>query len=276
MLLRTVPARTGLSWVRFGFACLLRQPLQALLLVLVYVLVIGLLPVLPVLGGLLSLGATQLTTLGFMQASRQIAQRRPAWPSVFLLGLQGPAPRVRSMLLLCLLYALALLAVLGLSALADGGSLLRMVVFSAAPAKQVLVDGALREAAFTAMLAYLPVAMAFWFAPALVAWWGMGVAQALFTSFVVVLRNFGAFMLFVLQWWGLFAAGLLVGLFGGSALGLSAEQGMLLVLPISLLLFTPFALSFQASVFSLLGDPAADAAATPGDATPPRSPGGAG
>ncbi len=257
MLLRTVPAREGLSWVRFGFACLLRQPLQALLLVLVYVTVIGLLPILPLLGGLLSLGATQLTTLGFMQASRNIAQRRAAWPNVLLSGLQGPPRRVRAMLVLCLLYALALLAVLGLSALADGGTLLRMLLFSTAPTRQAIGDGMLRHAALTTMLAYVPVSMAFWFAPPLVAWWGMSPAQALFTSFVVVLRNLGAFALFVVQWWGLFAAGLVTGMLGAGALGLGAEQGMLLVLPISLLLFTPFALSFQASVHSLLGEPEA-------------------
>lgn len=271
MLLRTVSAREGLSWVRFGFACLLRQPLQALLLVVVYVVVVGLLPVLPLLGGLLSLGATQLTTLGFMQASRHIARGRPAWPALFLSGLQGPARRVRSMLLLCLLYALALLAVLGLSALADGGSLLRMIVLSSAPARQAVTDGSLREAALTTMLAYVPVSMAFWFAPPLVAWWGMSPAQALFTSLVVVLRNLGAFTLYVLQWWGLFAAGLLVGTLGAGALGLDAEQGMLLVVPLSLVLFTPFALSFQASVYSLLGEPDEAEPPSPGAADRPAA-----
>ncbi len=262
MLLRTVSAREGLSWVRFGFACLRRQPLQALALMLVYVAVIGLLPVLPLLGGLLSLGATQLTTLGFMQGSRNIAGQRPAWPTVFLGGLQGPPRRVRAMLALCLLYALALLGVLGLSSLFDGGTLLRMIVFSAAPGKQAIADGSLRHAATATMLAYVPVSMAFWFAPPLVAWWGMGPAQALFTSFLVVLRNLGAFAVYVLQWWGLFAAGLVLAMLGAGVLGLGSEQGMLLVVPVTLLLFTPFTLSFQASVQSLLGEPAPpDAAA---------------
>ncbi len=255
MLLRSVSAREGLLWVRFGFACLRRRPLQALLLVLAYAAVIGLLPLLPLLGGVLSLGATQMTTLGFMQASRDIAQGRPAWPDVFLAAFRGPPRRVRSMLLLGLLYAAALLAALGLSSLADGGALLRMILFSAAPSKAVIEHGALRQAALVTMLAYLPVSMAFWFAPPLVAWWGMGVAQALFTSFIVVLRNLGAFVLYVLQWWGLFAAALVLSMLAAGLLHTGAGQGMLLVLPLSLVLYAPFTLSFQASVYSLLGEP---------------------
>lgn len=255
MLLRSVPARQGLSWVRHGFACLLRQPLQALLLVLVYVAAIGLLSVLPVVGGLLSLGATQLTTLGFLQASRSIAAGRPAWPTVFLAGLQGPPRRVRAMLMLCLLYALAMLGALGISAWFDGGALLRMIVFSQAPAHQAMASGELRHAAMAVMLAYLPVSMAFWFAPPLVAWRGMSPAQALFTSFIVVLRNLGAFALYVMQWWGLFAAALVLAALGASLAGLGPEQTMLLAVPATLLLFAPFSLSFQASVGDLLDGP---------------------
>ncbi|MDE2121749.1 MAG: hypothetical protein KGJ64_13745, partial [Betaproteobacteria bacterium] len=176
MLLRTVSARQGLMWVRFGFACLRRQPLQAVLLVIVYVAAIGLLSIVPAVGGLLSLGATQLTTLGFLQASRDIAAGRPACPTVLLTGFEGPPARVRALLLLCLLYALAMLAALGVSAWFDGGALLRMVVFSEAPAHQALADGSLRHAATAVMLAYLPVAMAFWFAPPLVAWHRMSPA----------------------------------------------------------------------------------------------------
>ena len=259
MLLRKVPAREGLLWVRFGFACLRHRPLQALLLTLVYVAVIGLLPFVPLVGGLLSLGATQLTSLGFMQASRNMVAGRAAWPKVFLGGLQGPPQRVRAMLWLCLLYALALLAALALSALADGGALLRMIAFSAAPAKGAMADASLRQAALVTMLAYVPVAMAFWFAPPLVAWWGMSPAQALFTSLVVVWRNLGAFVLYVLQWWGVFAAGLVLAVLASALLHLGGGPSVLLVLPVSLLLFTPFALSFQASVHSLLGEPEADA-----------------
>ncbi len=253
MLLRKVPAREGLLWARFGFACLRRQPLQAVLLVLVYIAVLGLLPLLPLLGGLLSLAVTQITTLGFMQASRNIALGRPAWPTVFLAGLQGPPRRVRSLLLLCLLYALALLATLAVSASIDGGALLRMVVFSTTPAKVALANGSLRMAALFTMLAYVPLAMAFWFAPPLVAWWGMGVGQALFTSLLVVARNVGAFALYVLQWWGVFAGGLVLAMLLGALLHLGPEQSVLLMLPLPLLLFTPFALSFYASVHSLLG-----------------------
>lgn len=255
MLLRSVSAREGLSWVRSGFAALRRRPGAALLLVLAYVGIVGLLPVLPLVGGLLSLGATQLTTLGFMQASRDIEQGRTPWPTVFLRVLQGPPRRLRQLLLLALLYALGWLFALGISALFDGGALLRMVVLSAPPSASVIEAGQLRNASLATMLAYLPVAMAFWFAPPLVGWWGMGAAQAMFTSFLIVLRNFGAFALYLLQWWGLFAAALVLGSLLAAALRLDAATGMLLLLPLTLALFAPFSLSFHASVRSLLGEP---------------------
>ncbi len=264
MILRSVPARVGLLWVRFGFACLMRRPLQALLLVLVYFGLVAALQLVPVLGIPLSIAATQLTTLGFMQGARNIARGAPAWPGVFAQVLRAPPRRVRSMLLLCLVYALALLLALGLSSLADGGALLRLFLFSAYPAKGALANGALGQAGLITLLVYLPVSMAFWFAPPLVAWWGMGVAQALFTSFVIVARNLGAFALYVAQWWGLFAATLILGSLAAAAMRLD-NSSLLLELPLWLLLFAPFALSFQASVHSLLGEP--DEGAAPGDRT---------
>lgn len=262
MQLRSVPARMGLLWVRFGFACLVRRPLQAVLLVACYFGLVALLQLVPVLGVPLSIGVSQLTTLGFMRASRNIARGVPAWPQVFAEGLRGEPRRMRSMLLLCLAYALALLLALGLSSLADGGALLRMFLYSVYPAKGALANGALSQAGLITMLVYLPVSMAFWFAPPLVAWWGMGVAQALFTSFVIVARNFGAFTLYVLQWWGLVAASLILGSLAAAALHLGSTPMLSVELPLWLLLFTPFALSFQASVHNLLGEPPDEAATT--------------
>jgi hypothetical protein len=254
MILRSVPARVGLLWVRFGFACLMRRPLQALLLVLVYFGLVAALQLIPLLGIPLSIAVTQVTTLGFMQGARNIARGQPAWPTVFAQLLRVPPRRLRSMLLLCLVYALALMLALGLSSLADGGALLRLFLFSAYPAKGAVANGAMGQAGLITLLVYLPVSMAFWFAPPLVAWWGMGVAQALFTSFVVVGRNLGAFALYVAQWWGLFAATLILGSLAAAALRLDTSS-LLLELPLWLLLFAPFALSFQARVHSLLGEP---------------------
>ncbi len=252
MLLRTVPARDGLSWVKQGFVWLFRQPWRALALVGCYVLAVALLSRVPGLGGLLPLFAGQIATVGFMAASRAIERGAPFSPLLLLDGLRAPRPRVHNLLLLALLYVGAVVAVLLIASLLDGGMLLRLLLFGTMPSTKVLDDGSLRQAALLASGAYIPLSAAFWLAPVLVSWYGMGPWQALFTSAVIVVRNLPAFFVYATQWFALFVGvPLLLGLLATEA-GASDPESTLIGLLAASVLMPAFILSFYASARSLL------------------------
>ena len=270
MQLRTVPAREGLSWVKLGFVWLFRQPWSVMLMMGSYILVVGLFSMLPVMGGLVPLLVAQIATVGFLLASRQIVRGETVWPTVLLAGLRESRARARALLALGVLYAAAVVGVLAVASLMDGGALLRLLLFGAMPAQTLVKSGVLRGAAVVATLSYIPVSMAFWFAPPLVSWHGMGPWQALFTSFVICLRNLRAFMLYAMQWFLLFATVPLLVVTLAQVMGASAEAATLLSFPMALMLFLAFILSFYGSVQSLLPDSESSSVALRG--RPPQAP----
>jgi hypothetical protein len=86
----------------------------------------------------------------------------------------------------------ALLALAGF-VLADGEGALRALLAGRSAPEAMQVDVLLWPVGVAALL-YLPVMMAFWFAPALSAWHGTGAVKALFFSFFACLLNWRAFL----------------------------------------------------------------------------------
>ncbi len=255
MQLRTVPAREGLIWARTGFRRLIRQPWAALLMLLTYFVVSGLISSLPIIGLAFPLFVAQFGTIGFMQASRQIAQGRTVWPSVLLTGVRAGGSALRHMVVLAIVYTLAVLAVLGIGALIDGGAMLRLLILAEKPPADVIADGSLRAGALLASVVYIPVSLTFWLAPPLVVWHGMGPAKALFFSFMLCMRNLKAFVLYTLQWLVLFLTLPTLVLAGASLLGASETVAAAVSLPVALAIFLAYILSFQATYESLVEPP---------------------
>jgi len=95
-----------------------------------------------------------------------------------------------------LIELLAVVAVLGLSSIADAGALLFWVLSGREPPEAALVDGSVSLAMLVASAGAAPVLMAFWFAPVLAAWNRIGAVQSLFYSFFAVWRNWRAFLVY--------------------------------------------------------------------------------
>jgi len=72
----------------------------------------------------------------------------------------------------------------------------RWFVFGEPPSKADFESGGLGNGMLVAAAVGTPVLMAFWFAPVLAAWRGLGAAQSLFYSFFASLRNWRAFLLY--------------------------------------------------------------------------------
>lgn len=260
MKLRPVPAKTGLLWVSQGIKTFARQPLALSGLFLLYMLALSLLSALPVIGNLLALALLPATTLGLMVATREADSGKFPMPVLLASAFRAGRERLRAMLLLGLIYALGFMAVLGISALFDGGQFAQLYLGTAEMSHEVVMGEAFQNAMWVGMLLYLPLALLFWHAPALVHWQGISPAKSLFFSLLACWQNKGALALFMLGWMGVFmATGLLLSLLG-SLLGspdLLASLLFAAALTLAAMFFSSFYFTFRDSFSDDEGQPLA-------------------
>jgi hypothetical protein len=214
--LNPVPARTGVLWVRQGIMTFVRQPLALSGLFLLYMMALSLLSALPLIGNLVALALLPAVTLGLMVATREADRGKFPMPTLILSAFQAGRERLRAMLLLGVIYALGFMAVLGISALFDGGQFAQVYLGNAELSQEVVLSDEFQRAMWVGMLCYLPLAMLFWHAPALVYWCGKSPAESLFYSLMACWGNKGALAIFMLSWMAVFMlAGLLLSLLAG-------------------------------------------------------------
>lgn len=208
LYLQQVPAGNGRLWIRHGFKVFQRQPLAMASLFGLFLFAAFLVTLLPYVGMLLLMASLPLLSLGFMLATHLVLQKKTPNASVFVAPLRLTPERRRSQLLLCLMYAGAVLLIGLLADLVDGGSTRDLQnLFAANADPDAIAQAATDPRLFWGMatrfglLALLSVP--YWHAPALVHWGGQGVAQALFSSTLALWRNKGAFALNAMLWAGL-------------------------------------------------------------------------
>jgi hypothetical protein len=189
--MRIVPAKNGAAWLVRGFALFRRNPPAWLLLVLVYWLAVALLGQLPYAGRALSMVVLPAFTMSFMALCALLDAGAPVTARTLF-----DAFRTRFGVLVTVgaLYLVCILAVLALASLADDGVVLDWVLAGREPSADAIEEGRASRGLVIAALAGTPVLMAFWFAPPLVGWGGMGAAQSLFYSFFATLRNWRALL----------------------------------------------------------------------------------
>jgi hypothetical protein len=229
LLLKTVPASRGSRWVGDAFRLFGRRPLAFTMLFLLFLLAALVLAQVPLLGALVQMMALPLLSLGFMIAGQSALLDGPVRPMQFVEPLRTDATRRRALLLLCLIYGVAALAVVFLAdAVSDNAWDRLQQLMAKGDTAQKEVDALLSEPGVATGALLLVVlgsllSVPFWHAPALVHWGGQGVAQSLFSSTLAVWRNKGAFLAYFLAWalvvliFGL-ASALLLGLLGAPQL----------------------------------------------------------
>ena len=216
MRLRLVRAHVGVSWVQQGVRVFWRQPLALAGLFFLTMAVMSVLTLVPLLGPALALAVLPTASLVMMVAAAQVQQGQQPTPTVLLMALRTGRQRLRALGVLGVLYAVGFLALMGLSALIDGGQFAQVYLGGAPLTREVAEDENFQTAMWLSMALYLPLSLLFWHAPGLVHWHGVPPVKALFFSLVACLRNFWAFTVFGLAWLGVFlAAGLVVALVTG-------------------------------------------------------------
>ena len=252
MKLRIVPARTGMEWVKLGIRAFWRQPMALAALFFMTMAAMSLATLIPLVGPAIALALLPSATLAMMVAAAQASQGRFPTPAVLLVAFRTGQQRLRDMLVLGALYAAGFLAVMGLSALVDGGQFAQVYLGGAELTREMAAQPAFQSAMWLSMLLYLPLSLLFWHAPGLVHWHGVPPVKALFFSIVACVRNFGAFLVYGLGWLGVFMlAGVVVtlvsALLAGLGLAGSAAGGIMVgaAMMLAAMFFTSVVFTFR-------------------------------
>src|SRR5438876_9355872 len=86
-----LPANTGWTWVKEGFALFRKQPAELSTLFISYIFLMLALGIIPVVGQILPLVLVPVFSMAFMQACVQIEQGKRIYPSLLLTGFRSPA-----------------------------------------------------------------------------------------------------------------------------------------------------------------------------------------
>ena len=227
MKLNIVPASTGWQWVKSGMRTFFKQPLALGGLFFMFMGAVSLMAVIPVVGNLIALALLPAATLGLMAAARQAADGVFPMPRVLGTAFAAGKQRKTAMLKLGGLYAGSFIVLLATTALFDGGLFAGVYLGQTELTQEMAESPAFQSALWVAMALYLPVAAAFWHAPALVHWHGVAPIKSLFFSSVACLRNFGALTVYGLSWLVVYVGVIsLFGLVGGLIGGAGMAQAM--------------------------------------------------
>ena len=244
----TLPAAQGWRWLTDGFRIFRRNHLMLTFLVVSYWVLMALVNVIPVIGTIATTLCIPAFSVSLMNACRSIERGTPLGPQLLFSGF---ASNLRALLTLGAIYLAAVVAILGLSALADDGALMAMMLAGQKPDAETVSSGSLLLATEIALVLLCPLIMAYWYAPVLAGWHGLSPAKAMFFSFVACLRNWRPFLVYSL------AIGVVATLVPGIVLGILAAllpsgaslvlvlMMVLLILVLAPTLFASFYVSYR-------------------------------
>jgi hypothetical protein len=191
MQARIVSAAGGARWLAEGWRLFRAAPLGWLAAVFGYWLLMTVVSVLPFVGVAAAAILVPAFSVGFMALARAAGRGGSLELGLLFDGFRNEP---QTQVVLGVVYLACLAALLSATMLVDDGALARWMVTGRRPPEEVLQSEAFLGALATAAVLYLPVMMAFWFAPPLAAWHATGTAKALFFSFAASLMNWRAFL----------------------------------------------------------------------------------
>lgn len=228
----SLPASYGWQWVRDGLKLFRKQPLAIFTWALAISLLVMFASFTPPIGPLLFIALMPIVTLMTLAACKHIEAGRVMLPSMW------PQPLMRPGVAKKLLIMGALYAVLSVSAV-----LVTFLPFTAELTEGLRIASIQDDLTPFILAARVPLALfgvlyliisaLFWHAPALVAWHGLRLVQALFFSGVACWRNKWPFLVYGITWLMTFlfidlCAGILV------SIGVSSQLAGTLQIPFNI------------------------------------------
>ncbi len=252
MKLQIVPANTGVQWVKLGIQTFWRQPMALAALFFLAMACMSLVTIVPFVGPALALALLPCSSLAMMVAAAEATQGRFPNPSLLLVAFRSGPERRRAMLTLGALYAAGFMAIMGLSALIDGGTFANVYLGGEPMVREIAEDPDFQSAMWFSMALYIPLSLMFWHAPGLIHWHGIPPVKALFFSGIACLRNWRAYLVFGVCWMTVFlgtglvlalVTGVLASLIGAIAGGIMVGAAMVL----AAMFFTSVVFTFRDS-----------------------------
>lgn len=222
------------------------------MLVVAYWLTMIFLNIVPILGALAASMAIPGLSVGLMQAARNLERGQPVGLQTLYGGLKE---NTRTLFLLGALYLFCTLGILGVSALVDGGDLLRYMLASSRAERAVVEDADFTLPALVVLILMVPLLMAYWFAPVLAAWHRQPLGKSLFFSFVACWMNWRPFLTYGIGM--LLIGGVLPGVVLGILLIIFPDAQSfitgLVTVPMALIIAPAIFASFYASYRDIFG-----------------------
>lgn len=215
MRAQTLPAAAGWRWIGAGFMIFRRNPPLLSMLVMAYWFTVIFLNILPIIGAVVASLLIPGLSVGLMQAARNLERGQP----IGLPTLYGSLrENTRTLVGLGALYLCCTVGIVGVSALFDGGDLVRYMLSGNRLEEAAVEDADLTLSALVVLALLVPLMMAYWFAPMLAAWHRLSIGKSLFFSFVACWMNWRPFLTYGAGL--LVVAGIIPGLLLGVVLGL--------------------------------------------------------
>jgi hypothetical protein len=200
--MKGLPARTGLEWLKQGFALFRRQPGVLTMLVFANLMVTLLLSRLQVPGAILTFAFLPCFSIAIQQACRLIDEGERVMPNVLLTGFRRDT--IWPLCKLGLVYLGAFVALLlAVTPWINAEAIQQAAKMMQANQPPVFDTGTeLAVLAFFFMFALVTLALSF--APALTTWKRMPTFKAIFYSVFAVLGSKRALLVMLLSWLGIY------------------------------------------------------------------------
>lgn len=244
MQARQLAAIRGWNWIVEGFRLFRTNPALLTFLVFGYWLTLVFLNLVPILGAVMASLCVPALSVGVMNGCRALEREAQ---NGFGLLYSGFRKNRNALLVLGAIYLAGSLAVFAGSALVDGGALLGIMMGGQPPPDDLLQSDQLMLGLQVTLILMVPLLMAFWFAPMLVAWEDVSAMKALFFSFVACLRNWRPFVVYGLG--VAFISAILPGIVLGIVSALSEQLVKMVAVAVTLPLLFVFVPTLFASFY---------------------------
>ncbi len=189
----TLPAKRGWQWLLDAFQIFRKAQFMFPLVVLSYWMMMVIMNSIPVIGPVAATVCIPVFSVSLMNVCRLLERGEAINPTLLFSGFKE---NLQTLLVLGVIYLLIALGILGLTSLFDNGTLFNFFVADRESKEAVSGGGDVMLAAQIGLALFIPLMMAYWYAPVLVAWHGLTAGKALFFSFVACLRNWRAFVVY--------------------------------------------------------------------------------
>jgi uncharacterized membrane protein len=198
---RSVPAGNGLSWIGTGWSIFTQSPIAWIVCAVILIVISVVLGFVPILGSIISYILFSVFAGGLMMGCQAQHEGRPLEIGDLFSGFKEKAG---SLILVGVLFVAASLVLLLVAAVMFGVFLGSTGIFTGLiggdqEAIAQLMAGSIAILLLIGLVIlalYVPIAMAFWFAPSLVALQNIAPVAALRMSFFACLKNFLPFLLY--------------------------------------------------------------------------------